>query len=83
MSDQQQKLWTHDETTSLLQHGTIANLEKLIADPKRKYRQELAATYTVQALKLLAESEVLPDDIRSFVVRIWSYTQKRRIHFWG
>ena len=82
MSDQQ-KLWTHDETTYLLQRRTIADLERLIADSERKYRQEFAATYTIQALKLLAESEVLPDDIRSFVVRILELHEKAADPFLG
>jgi hypothetical protein len=64
------KQWTHDELKSLLEMGSIANLEKLISNPGRKYRQEFARDYTLDALRNIAESDVLPDDIRALVQRV-------------
>ena len=63
--------WTHDELKSLLERGTLADLEKLIANPERKHRQEFAHSYAINVLKLLAESDVLPDDIRELVQRVF------------
>jgi hypothetical protein len=68
MAEQHQ--WTHVELAGLLEIASIASLEKLIADPGRKYRPEFARDSTIDALKYLAESEVLPDDIRALVQRI-------------
>ena len=67
MAEQHQ--WTHVELAGLLEMASIASLEKLIADPGRKYRPEFARDYMIDALKSLAESEVLPDDIRVLVQR--------------
>ncbi len=50
--------------------ASLANLEKLIADLGRKYRVEFARDYTINALKYIADAEVLPDDIRVLVQRI-------------
>jgi hypothetical protein len=68
---EEQTRWTHDDVKTLLERGTIADLEKLIAHPGSQYRQEKANSYAVNALKLLAESDVLPDDIRILVQRIF------------
>jgi hypothetical protein len=62
--------WTHEQLLVLLEQNSIAGLEKLIADPGRKYRQALANDYALSALKNIAESDVLPDDIRILVQRI-------------
>ena len=64
------KQWTHDELKGLLEMGSIANLEKLISNPGRKYRQEFARDYALDALRNIAESDVLPDDIRTLVQRV-------------
>jgi hypothetical protein len=64
------KQWTHDELKGLLETGSIANLEKLISNPGRKYRQELARDYALDALRNIATSDVLPDDIRALVQRV-------------
>ncbi len=61
---------TDVELKGLLELASIANLEKLIADPGRKYRVEFARDYTIDALKYIADAEVLPDDIRVLVQRI-------------
>ncbi len=61
---------TNVELRGLLEMASIANLEKLIADPDRKYRVEFARDYTLDALKYIAESEILPEDIRALVQRI-------------
>ena len=61
---------TNVELKGLLEMASIANLEKLIADPDRKYRVEFARDYTLDALKYIAESEILPEDIRALVQRI-------------
>ena|SRR5258706_271063 len=66
----EQPQWTHDQLKDLLERGTIAKLERLIANPDRKYRQEFANDYTVAALRYIAESKVLPDDIQVLVLRI-------------
>jgi len=66
----EQRPWTHEELKDLLEKGSIADLEKLIAKPGRKYRVEFARDYTLAAFRSVAESEVLPDDIRALVQRI-------------
>ncbi len=66
----EQRQWTHDELKGLLEVSSIKDLEKLIANPEHKYRQELANIYAINALKDLAESDVLPEDIRGLVQRL-------------
>jgi len=66
----EQRQWTHEELKDLLEKGSIADLEKLIAQPGRKYRVEFARDYTLAAFRSVVESEVLPDDIRGLVQRI-------------
>jgi len=66
----EQQPWTHEELKDLLEKGSIADLEKLIAKPDRKYRVEFARDYALAAFRSVAESEVLPDDIRVLVQRI-------------
>ncbi|SRR5260370_27553993 len=61
---------TDVELKGLLEMVSIANLEKLIADPSRKYREEFARDYIIDAFKYVADAEVLPDDIRVLVQRI-------------
>lgn len=65
----EQRQWTHDELKGLLEVSSIKDLEKLIANPEHKYRQEFANTYAINALRDLTESDVLPEDIRSLVQR--------------
>ena len=62
--------WMHEQLQILLEQNSIAGLEKLIADPGRKYRQAFANDYALSALKNIAESDVLPDDIRVLVQRV-------------
>ncbi|MEO8955241.1 MAG: hypothetical protein ABI465_11810 [Ktedonobacteraceae bacterium] len=50
-------------------------------DPK--YRQEFAKDYTIEALRTIAESDVLPDDIRSLVVRILELHEQATDPFLG
>ena len=69
MTEQQQH-WTQAELKTILERGPIADLEKLIAEPGGKYRQEFAHDYTISALRDLTQSDVLPEDIRALVVRI-------------
>lgn len=66
----EQRQWTHEELRDLLEKGSVTDLEKLIAKPDRKYRVEAARDYTIAAFRSVAESEVLPDDIRILVQRI-------------
>jgi len=65
-----ERQWTHDELQGLLEMGSSANLGKLIAEPGRKYRAEFARDYTLDALRNIAASDVLPDDIRALVQRV-------------
>ena len=62
--------WTHVELKGILELGPIADLEKLIADPSRKYRQQFAHTYAITALKNIVESDVLPDAVRNLAQRV-------------
>ena len=78
-----QRRWTHEELKTLLERGPITDLEKLIADPGRKYRQEFAHSYAVNALLNIAESEVLPDDIRGQVLHILELHEKATDPFLG
>jgi hypothetical protein len=66
----EQPHWTHDQVKELLERGTIVELERLIAHPNRKYRPEFARDSAIAALRNVAESEVLPDDIRVLVQRV-------------
>ncbi len=65
-----EKRWTHDELKGLLERGTIHDLERLIAEPGRQDRQEFAHDYAISALRNIAESEVLPDDIRQLALQV-------------
>jgi hypothetical protein len=80
---EKQRRWTLDELKSLFHHGVIPNLEKLIANPERKYRQEFAHSYAVDALRYIAESDVLPDDIRGQVLHILELHEKATDPFLG
>lgn len=66
----EQRQWTHDELKGLLEVSSIKDLEKLIANPEHKYRQEFANTYAINALKDLAAFDGLPEDIRGLMQRI-------------
>jgi hypothetical protein len=63
----EQPQWTRAEVKGLLELGPIAGLEKLIANPGRKYREQYAHTYVINALRNIADSELLPDDVRALV----------------
>jgi hypothetical protein len=75
--------WTHEQLLILLEQSSIAGLEKLIADPGRKYRQAFANDYALSALKSIAESDVLPDDIRILVKRVLELHEKASDPFLG
>lgn len=63
--------------------GPIADLEKLIANPGRKYREQYAHGYAIGALRNVAESDVLPEDIRVLVQRILDLHEKASDPFLG
>ena len=75
--------WTHDELKGLLEKGSIADLEKLIANPGRKYREQFAHTYAINALRNIAESDVLTEDIRVLVQRVLDLHEKASDPFLG
>jgi len=75
--------WTHEELKRLLELGPIADLEKLIANPGRKYREQYAHTYAIDALRNIAESDVLPEDIRLLVQRVLNLHEKASDPFLG
>ena len=79
----EQPQWTRDEVKGLLEHGTIADLEKLIANPGRKYREQYAHTYAINALRNIADSELLPDDVRALVQRVLELHEKASDPFLG
>lgn len=66
----EQPQWTHEDLKTILERGSIADLERLIADPNRKYRPEIASRYAIDALKNIADSEVLSDDVRVLMQRV-------------
>src|SRR5713101_3794621 len=65
-----------NDIKGLLERGTIADLEKLIANPGRKYREQYAHTYAINALKTVADSELLPDDVRALVQYVLELREK-------
>ncbi len=75
--------WTHEELKGILELGSIADLEKLIANPGRKYREKYAHTYAINALRTLAASDVLPEDIRVLVQRVYDLHEKASDPFLG
>ena len=75
--------WTHKQLKSVLERGPIADLEKLIADPGRKYRQESAHSYAIDALRTIAESDVLPEDVRGLAQRVLELHEKAIDPFLG
>ena len=75
--------WTHDELKGILEMGPIADLERLIANPGRKYREQYAHGYAIGALRNVAESDVLPEDIRVLVQRILDLHEKASDPFLG
>jgi hypothetical protein len=75
--------WTHDELKSILERGSIADLEKLIANPGRKYREQYAHTSAIDALRNIAASDVLPEDIRVLVQRVLDLHEKASDPFLG
>jgi hypothetical protein len=83
MNMAEQPQWTRDEVKGLLERGTIADLEKLIANPGRKYREHYAHTYAINALRNIADSELLPDDVRALVQRVLELHEKASDPFLG
>ena len=79
----EQPQWTRDEVKGLLERGTIADLEKLIANPGRKYREQYAHTYAIDALRNIADSELLPDDVRALVQYVLELYEKASDPFLG
>ena len=75
--------WTHDELKGILEMGPIADLEKLIANPGRKYREQYAHTYAIDTLRTLGASDVLPEDIRILVQRVYDLHEKASDPFLG
>ncbi len=78
-----ERQWLHDELKGILELGPIADLEKLIANPGRKYREQYAHTYAIDALRNIAESDVLPEDIRVLVQRVLELHEKASNPFLG
>jgi len=78
-----ERQWSHDELKGILELGPIADLEKLIANPGRKYREQYAHTYAIDALRHIAESDVLPEDIRVLVQRVLELHEKASNPFLG
>jgi hypothetical protein len=68
MAEQPQRI--REEVKGLLERGTIADLERLIANPGRKNRAEFASSFAISTLKNIADSELLPDDIQSLVQQV-------------
>ena len=66
-----------------MEKGPIADLEKLIANPGRKYREQFAHSYAIDALRDIAESDVLPEDIRALVQRVLDLHEKASDPFLG
>jgi hypothetical protein len=83
MNMAEQPQWTRDEVKGLLERGTIADLEKLIANPGRKYREQYAHTYAINALRNIADSELLPDDVRALVQYVLELHEKASDPFLG
>jgi hypothetical protein len=78
-----ERQWSHDELKGILELGPIADLEKLIANPGRKYREQYAHTYAIDALRNIADSDVLPEDIRDLVQRVLELHEKASDPFLG
>jgi hypothetical protein len=78
-----ERQWTHEELKGILEKGPIADLEKLIANPGRKYREQYAHTYAIDALRNIAASDVLPEDIRVLVQRVYDLHEKASDPFLG
>jgi hypothetical protein len=53
-----------------LELGPIADLEKLIAHPDLQHQQEFTNGFPIDALRNVADSDVLPEDIRTMVKRV-------------
>jgi hypothetical protein len=83
MNMAEQPLWTRAEVKGLLELGPIADLEKLIANPGRRYREQYAHTYAINALRNIADSELLPDDIRALVQHVLELYEKASDPFLG
>ena len=78
-----ERQWPHDELRGILELGPIADLEKLIANPGRKYREQYAHTYAIDALRNIADADVLPEDIRVLVQRVLELHEKASDPFLG
>jgi hypothetical protein len=59
----EQPQWTRDEVKGLLECG-------IIAGPGHKHQAKFASSYAISALKCIADSELLPDDIRGQVQQV-------------
>jgi hypothetical protein len=75
--------WTHEDLKTLLERGTIADLERLLADSGRQYRAEFANSYVVSAVEKIADAEVLPDDLRVLLQRILALRKRAADPFFG
>ena len=75
--------WTREDLHILLERGSIADLERLLADPGRQYRAEFANSYAVSALEKIAGAEVLPDDLRVLLQRILALHEQATDPFFG
>ena len=56
----EQPQWTRDEVKGLLERGTIADLERLFANPGRKHRAEFASGYAISDLRVLQTLRCCP-----------------------
>jgi hypothetical protein len=74
----------HDETTRwdaytlkfALEGSTVVNLEKLIANPGKKYRREFADEYVQDALRYVTLYDALPEEIRMLLLSILELHEK-------
>lgn len=75
--------WDANVLKHALETSPVANLEKLIAEPGRKYREEFAKDYAIDALKYLTYSDVLPEDIRVVILRVLELSKQASDPFLG
>ena len=78
-----ENVWTHERLKDLLEQGPITALENLIANPGRKYRPDIARTCAITALRNVAESDVLPEDIKALVLRVLKLYEQASDPFLG
>lgn len=75
--------WDADVLKHALEAGPVANLEKLIAEPGRKYREVFAKDYALDALRYFTYSDVLPAEIRAVVLRVLELSNQASDPFLG